>query len=385
MALFESTFKPRAGADERIRPSQDQLAAFLKSTPKEGGKELHVADLAQYSRLLRDMASFEERRSAGTAQPDLGELLYFGALSHSRFATQALLGAVVEYKYHLQALTAPDFTNPMTFIRNAEREMSRLNTKKIPDLLRMKRLKEMVEERKKIIAGLRKRWMPPAAELRAIATYVKDNLLNVEKICEAAVVMLAEIDIERARERRFVEELKAYFKDRLKEALRRGPVTKQELEDAREEADMLSLELSILIREDIDALTALYDAIRDHVKKIGVDLLFLLTELGGKKGSSISASTELYKQIEHTLVALISVYRFELLPRATHTDTEHDAVIRQKRWDMLAYLFEEVRKERRIGQERRALPDRRTFADPAYKGPERRLNQQRRTGKTRRR
>jgi hypothetical protein len=385
MSLYESIFTFRIGPNERIRPSQDQLAAFLKTATKEDSRELHVADLAKYSRLLKDIELFEQRRSSGETQPDLGQLLFYGVLAFSRFAVQPLLTAIVEYKYHLQAMTAPDFTNPMKFIRSAEREMSRLNTKKIADVLRMKRLQEMVEERKKIIAGLRKQWMEPAAELRHITTYVKDNLAGVEKLCEAAVVILAEIDIARTKEHQLVEDLKTYFKDHLKEALHRGKITKQDLENTREDAEMLQLELSILIREDTDALTTLYDAVRDHVKKIGVDIVFLLAELGGKKGSSIAASTDIFKQIEHTLVSLITDYRFELQPRTTHTDTEHDAIIRDKRWEMLNYLFEEVRKERRNEHERRIFPDRRKSADPEYKGPERRSNQTRRTGRSRRR
>jgi len=385
MALHESIFVFRTSPNERIRPTQDQLAAFLKTAVKEDGRGLHVTDLAKYSRLLKDIELFEQRRSSGEPRPDLGEFLFYGVLANSRFAVQSLLSAIVDFKYHFQALTAPDFANPMAFIRSAEKDMTRLSTKKIADVLRMKRLQEMIEERKKIVAGLKKRWMEPAAELRHITMYIKDNLAGVEKLCEAAIVIIAELDIARTREHQLVEDLKTYFKDRLKEALRRGTVTKQDLESAREEAEMLSLELSILIREDVDALTALYEAVRDHVKKIGVDLVFLLAELGGKKGSSITASTDIFKQIEQSLISLISAYRFELQPRTTHTDTEHDAVIRDKRWEMLSYLFEEVRKERRNEHERRLIPDRRKAADPAYKGPERRSDPSRRTGKTRRR
>ena len=385
MTLLDPIFPFRTSTLEENRPTQDQLATFLKTATKENSRDLHVSDLAKYSRLLKDIELFEQRRATRNPLPDLGDLLFYGVMSRSCFASQALLSAIVEFKYHLESLNSPDFTNPVTFIHSAEREKSRLNPKKIADVLRLKRLQEMIEDRKKVIAGLRKRWTAPATELRQIATYVKDNLAAVEKLCEAAVVILAEIDITRQKERQLVGELKTYFKDRLKEARRRGTVTIEDLDTAREEGEMLSLELSILIREDIDALTALYEDLHSHVKKIGIDLAFLLAELNGKKGSSITASTDIFRQIEQTLVALISSYRFDLQPRGTHTDTEHDAIIQDKRWDMLTYLFEEVRKERRAEPERRILTDRRKAADPSYTGPERRSNQERRTGKSRRR
>jgi hypothetical protein len=384
MAPLDPIFPHRTSPQDEIRPSQDQLAAFLKTATKENSEELHVTDLAKYSRLLKDTELFGQRSAAAGQPRDLGGLLFYGIMSRSGFVSQALLSAVVEFKYHLASLNSPDFTNPVAFIRSAEREKSRLNPKKIADVLRLKRLQEMIEDRKKIIAGLKKLWMPPAAELRHIAAYVKDNLAAGEKLCEAAVVILAEIDITRQRERQLVGELKTYFKDRFKEARRHGAVTIEDLDRAREEADTLALELSILIREDIDALMALYEEVRSHIKKIGADLAFLLGELDGKKGSSMVSSTDIFKQIEQTLVALISSYRFAPNPRETNTDTDFDAIIHDKRWTMMTYLLEEVQKERRTGEDRRTLPDRRTSTDPTYTGTERRSDKQRRAGKIRR-
>ena len=385
MALQDPIFPFRISTAGKLRPTQEQLAAFLKTAVKENGRDLQVTDLAKYSRLLKDVEQFEQQRASGKSRPDLGDLLFYGVIAHSRFASQALLSAIVEYKYYLQSLNSPDFTNPMSFILSAEREKSRLNPNKISDVLRLKRLQEMIEDRKKIIAGLKDRWKGPASELRHIASYVKDNLAEMEKLCEAAVVILAEIDIDRTRERQLVEELKTFFKDRLKEARRRGTVTVKDLDAARDEAEMLSLELSILIREDIDALTALYEDLHGHVKKIGVDLVFLLSELDGKKSASVTASTNIFKQLEQTLIALISAYGFGPQERPTHTDTEHDDLIREKRWAMLTYLFDEVKKERRSGRDRRVLPERRKAADQAFPGPERRTNASRRSGKARRR
>ena len=150
------------------------------------------------------------------------------------------------------------------------------------------------------------------------------------------------------------------------------------------ELDMLSTEMSALVREDADALTALYETIHDHIQKSVHDLDALLGEIAGKKGERVQEGTELFKRVEQVLVSLISDYRIEPKLSRIQTDTAHQDIIRKKRKEMLGYLFEQVKKERRSRADRRSGKDRRKRGERGYRGPERRNGKDRRSGESRR-
>ncbi len=384
MTIEKSIFGVRFKSNENLRPTQEELDAFLESTGKEGSGRPYADDLAKYRQLLEGTDAFERRRAQDADQEDLQEQMFYGVLGHSRFVNPALLSAVELYQYHLHALASLEFGHPATFILSAEKEMGRLNRKKIDDVIRMARLQEMVGERKKVLAKLKRRWAEIAAELRSIALYIRDNLVRIEKLCEASVVVLAELEIGRKKEKQLIADIKTGFKERLKVDMRLGRVTKQYLKDAKNDIDMLSTEMSVLAREDADALTGFYEAMHDHARKTAHDLDDLLAKIGTKQGGNVQESGEFFKRVGQVLVSLISGYHIELKLSGTHTDTVHQNIIREKRKEMLGYLLEQVQKERRSRTDRRSAKDRRKLGGQDYRGPERRSGKDRRSGKSRR-
>ncbi len=352
------------------------MAAFLERTNSR-------ARLERYRRLIGDAAAFARGEFRNRDNDGLREHMIYGVLDHARFANAALLSAVVLFQYHVSALDSPDFTHPVSFIKSAETEIGRLNKKKLSDVMRMARLQEMIAERRKILDKLKKQWVEKAAELRRIVLYIRDNLSRIEKLCDTSVVVLAELEIGRQKEKQLIEDVKTYYKVKLKEALHLGKTTKQDIENAKQELDMLTAEISVHAREDADALTRLYEAMHNHIQQVLQKLDPLLAELE-KKGGGIQEHTKCFRRIEQVLVSLLSDYRFDVRLEGIHTDAEHAGIVREKRKEMLDYLFEEVQKERRIQKERRSSQDRRKINDPDYPGPERRTNKERRAGKSRR-
>ncbi len=383
MASDESIFQPRVRTSAGLKPSQETLNAFLKGTGKAGGG-LHIKDLTAYHGLLTENEAFQ-KRSHDEQQRDLAELIFFNVIDHSRFTNSTLLSEVVLYKYHLHTLNALDFKHPAAFIKSAEHEMSRLNAKKINDVLRMSRLQEMIAERKKILAALKVQWTELTAELRQIALYVRDNLVKIEKRCDAALVILSDPEACRTKELELIEDIKAHFKEYIKDALHRGQITKQDLEQAKKEAEELLAEMSKLVKDDTGAMTKLYGAVRDHVKKAATEIAVLLIDLESKKGKGVEENRTLYAQIEQVLVSLITDFQFDRGVTPVRTKDAHREIATAKRKELVECLLEQVQTERRGRVDRRAGRDRRKSNDPDYKGPERRKNEDRRAGRSRRR
>lgn len=386
MTIDKSIFGIQFHPDENILPTQKELDAFFESARTEDGQELRISDLAKYRQLLKETDAFARHQAPDARQDDLQQQMFYSVLGHSQFVNHALLSAVELYQYHLHALMSLDFDHPTTFIVSAEKEIGRLSRKKIEDVMRMARLREMIGERKKVLATLKRPWAELTAELRRIALYIKDNLVRIEKLCETSIVILAEVEIGRKKEKQLVKDVQTYFKEQFREALYRGRVSsKQDLENAKKELDLLSTEMSVLIREDTDALMALYEAIHGHTKKAAQDIDALLVEIESKKNGSVREKRGLFKRIKQVLVSLISDYRFELKLSRTHTDTAHQGIIGEKRKEMLGYLFEQAQKERRSRTDRRSAKDQRKHEESNYRGPERRSGKDRRAGKSRRR
>ncbi len=303
--------------------------------------------------------------------------MLYGALGHAHLTDTALLSAVVLYHYHLHALAMLDFKGPASFIGTAEKEMGRLNKKKIGDVMRMARLQEMIAERKKILDGLKKQCTEIAAELRRIAQYVRDNLVRIEKLCTASVVILAEVDIGKHREKQLIEDVKAYYRAKFKEGLRGGKATVRVLENAKKELDWLAEETTVLLRDDAEALTRLYETLHDHMKDALIKLDALLSGFESKKSGNLQEIMELLKGGGQTLIAFLSGCRIEPPRTQVPVDSAHRNIIREKRREMLDYLLEALRKERRVRKERRSFQDRRKNTNPNYAGPERRKKERR--------
>ncbi len=379
-SIFGQNFKSR----DSLRPGQEEITVFLERTHRDGSREVHARDLEQFRKLVKETEAFEQRGMRGQNEADLHELMRYGVLGHAQFASSALLGTMELYKYHLHALGALDFKTPASFIASAENELGRLSKKRLNDVMRMARLQEMIAERKKIVETLKRQWVELAAELRRIALYIRDNLSRIGKLCETSIVVLAETGIGQQKEKQLIEDIKNLYKVKFKEALHRGNTSRQDLENAKEELDLLTTEMSIHSREDADVLTRSYETLLEQVKRTVQELDTVLAQIEQNKSGSVLESTELFKRIERVLVSLISDCRIDPKPSGIHTDTPHAGILRNKRKEMLNYLFEQVRKERRVQKDRRSLPERRKVNKPDYGGPERRRNKERRTAGSRR-
>lgn len=345
---------------------------------------MHGDDLTMYRDLLKDVQMFELHQQQGALPQDFREKMFYGVLSHSQFVNAALKSAVEEYKYLLNALITVDFKKPMAFIRSAEEDMSRLNEKNEDHAVRLARLRGMVAERKKTLEALRNRWAALTEELSNIALYISDNLVKIKKLCEAAIVVLVDFQIERKKENQLIEDVKTHFKDHLKDSLHRGPITKEYLETVKKDVAALSKEIPVLLREDVYALTRLFEAIHDHTKRIAQEIDTLMAQIKSKKNSSYEDGRELFSQVGQVLVSLISDYRFELKTAEIRTETAHRNILLEKRKEALYHLLELVQKERRTHRNRRMGEDRRKSRDATYKGPERRSGKDRRSGRDRR-
>jgi hypothetical protein len=384
MTINKPIFDSRTDTDEKIQPTSEELEAFLANAGKEGGEEQPLDGLSVYRQLLKDADDFEQRLALDEASPDIRQRILFGVLDHTQVLNPVLQSEVELYAYHLHRIESLDFKSPSVFIKSAEHEMSRLNTKKINDVMRMKRLQEMIAERKKVLVVLKKQWLEIIPELRRIALYVRENLSRIEKLCEASIVILAEAGIGRTKEKQLIEDIHNYFRDLLKRALQQGKITRENLEKARDGIETITMELSSFISEDGDALTKLYETIYNNIKTVSQDIASVLADIESKKSGTIHENIKLFKRLEQVLMSLLSGCRLEVKLATTDQSTPHDSLLNAKRIEMIAYLFEQVKKERRIRSDRRVQTDRRKANDPNYRGPERRRGGDRRSGKGRR-
>lgn len=384
MIINQRIFGARTDSDEKIQPTSEELEVFLASAGTENGRESRTNGLAAYRRLLKEVDDFEQRRVSKDGGPDVRQRILFGVLDHTQIVNSVLLKEVELYTYHLHRMESLDFKTPAAFIKSAEHEISRLNPKRINDVMRMKRLQEMIGERKKILAMLKKQWLGFVPELRSIALYVRNNLIRVERLCEASVVILAEAGIGRTKEKQLIEDVNNYFKELMKKALHQGKITRENIDKIRSSVELLTTELSSLINEDGDALSTLYETIRDHVKISSQDIASVLADLESKKNGTVLDNLRLFRQLEDIFVTLLSSCHLEIKPTGIEQGSPHDTILNAKRAEMLDYLFGQVKKERRSPLDRRTRRDRRKANDPNYQGPERRSGRDRRSLKNRR-
>lgn len=384
MPIDKTIFGLSFRSNDVLQPTQEELRAFLESPKKEGRRELHGDDLAKYRELLNGVHAFERRQPHIAVHQDFREKMFYGVLGHSHFVKLALKSAVEQYKYHVYALRTLDFNKPTTFIKSAEEEMGRLNPKRKEDELKLARLQGMVEERKKTLKIYRKRWAALTEELTRIAVYVRDNLVKIETLCEASIGVLADLQRNQKKERQITEDIKTHFKEHLKDRLRQGPITKQYLETVKHDVSVLSQEISSLLREEVSALTKLYETVRDHAKKIAGEVDALTAKIEIKKDRKFEDDRELFTEIEQVLVSLISDYHFELKKIDVRTETTHENFFLEKEKEMIDLLLELLQEERRSWNDRRSAGARRIVHDPNYEGHERRSGKDRRAAKNRR-
>ena len=339
MTTDKTIFGLRFRSNERLQPSLEELRSFLESPKKEEKGKLHGDDLAAYRDLLNAVEAFEHSHQA-----DVRDRMLYGVLGHSHLVKPALKLAVEQYKFHINTLSQLDLKKPSAFIKSAEEEIARLNPKKKDEVARKERLLVLVEERKQDLNALKKRWLALAEELGHIVAYVRENLAKIEKLSEESIVILVSDQIGKKKEADLIEDIKTQFKDRLRESLHQGTITKEQLEATKEEVASLLKRTADLMRSDGYTLAQLYEAIHEYSKKMSRALANVMAEVERKKHASYDEDLELFRQAEQLLIALTHDCRFDVQASDIGTETAHEAILIEKRREMLDHLFDLLRR-----------------------------------------
>ncbi len=339
MTTDKTIFGLRFRSNERLQPSLEELRNFLDSPKKEDKGNLHGDDLAAYRDLLKAVESFEHGHQAG-----FRDRMLYGVLGHSHLVKPALKLAVEQYKFHLHTLSELDLKKPTAFIKSAEEEIARLNPKKKDEAARKERLLVLVDERKRALNALKKRWLALAEELGHIIAYIRENLAKIEKLSEESIVILVSDQIGKKKEADLIEDIKTQFKERLRESLHQGTITKEQLAAAKEEVAGLSKRTADLLRSDGYTLAQLYEAIHEYSKKVSRALENAMGAIEQKKHAHYDEDLELYTQAEKILVSLIHNCHFDIEASDIDTETEHEKILLEKRGEMLDHLFDLLRK-----------------------------------------
>ena len=339
MTTGKTIFGLRFKSNHELLPSQAELDDFLSSPKQDGGPGLHRDDLAQYRQLLSDVREFDHhRRQSGGDQENFGKKIFYSVLAHSHFARPELLSAVEQYKYQLHALAALDFKKPTAFITSAEQEMTRLNPKRKEDAARLQRFQDMVDARKQVLDALTRRWSALVKEMGHLVQYLRENLGHIEKLCEASIVILVSEQIDRKKQSVLIEDIKTHIKERLRESLHQGTITKEQLDAAKEEASVLSKRTADLLRSDVYALSVLYESIHGHIKKIAYELDTLVAQISATR-TDLEQDKMLFDKIGLVLLSLITDYRLKLQSTEIRPETERDIILLEKRNEMFDHLF----------------------------------------------
>jgi len=342
MTTDKTIFGLRFFSNERLQPSLEELRRFLDSPKKEDKGMLHSDDLAAYRDLIKAVESFEQGRLEG-----FRERMLYGVLGHSHLVKPALKLAVEQYKFHVHTLSELDLKKPFAFIKSAEDEIARLNSKKKDEAARKERLLGMVEERKRDLNALKKHWFALAEELGHIIAYIRDNLAKIEQLSEESIVILVSDQIGKKKETDLIEDIKTQFKERLRESLHQGTITKEQLAAAKEEVASLSKRTTDLLRSDGYTLAHLYEAIHEYSKKISRELAIVLGAIERLKHTRYDEDLELYLQAEKILVSLTHDCHFEIQASDIGTDTKHEEILIKNRREMLDHFFDLLRKGHR--------------------------------------
>jgi hypothetical protein len=345
MTTGETIFGLRFKSNPEFLPSRAELDDFLSSPKQAGGPGLHRDDLAQYRQLLTDVREFDLRRQSGGDQANFEKKILFSVLSHSHFVRPELLSAVEQYKYQLHTLAALDFTKPTAFIKSAEQEIAKLNPKRKEDAARLQRFQGMVDARKQVLDALTRRWSALVTELGHLVQYLRENLGHIEKLCEASIVFLVSEQIDRKKQIVLIEDIKTHIKERLRESLRQGTITKDQLDAAKEEAAVLSKRTADLLRSDVYALSVLYEAIHGHIRNIALELDTLVAQISATR-TDLEKDKMLFDKIGQVLLSLITDYRLKLQSAEIPLETEPDIILFEKRKEMFDHLFDLLQNRR---------------------------------------
>lgn len=335
-----SIFSLRFGSNVKIEPSQEELKQFLESK-KAGTREPHSADLLRYWDILAGVAGYKTTGGSGTFR----EKIFYTVMDHSHFAKPALKSAVEQYKYHVNTLSNIDFKKPLAFIKSAEEEIARLNPRKKEDVARIERMRAMIEERRQTLDGQKKKWIELAEELSHIVSYLIDNLSQIEKLCEKSILILVNEQVERKKETGLIEDIKARFKQHLKDALHQGTIKKEDLDAAKEEVAALSKRTAEITLSDIYSMTQLYETIHDLAAAAVNELKKIAGSIEEKRHSGFEDDIAFYSRAEKVLVDLLTKCVFEVKTPEIEVVTQHDELLKEARKEMFGHLAERLQKE----------------------------------------
>ncbi len=384
MTTGTTIFGLRFGSNADLNPTQEELERFLEQAKQAGSPEREGDDLAMYGTMLKALNT-HERREPDASPEGFREKMFYGVLSHSRFFNPGLKLAVEQYKYHRHAHALLDFRKPSAFVKSAEEEMARLSPKKKDEAARLDRLRALTEERKRALDSMEKRRAALTNELRLVIFYIKDNLRELARLCEGAIVMLVDLQVSEREEKRLVEDIKEQFKEQLRDALHAGQVSREDLATVKRDVEALSKEVAGLLRDDIYAMTGLFEGIHDHVQKTVAAIDGSLARAEGEEGAGLDGERRFFAEVDEELTTLVKNYHFELKTTVPKSETGHGHILVEKRREILGRLFEVLKKERRTLLDRRTGEERRETDASFVSDIEQRSGIDRRTGRDRRR
>jgi hypothetical protein len=349
MTKYTTIFGLRFVVNDDLHPTRGELQSFLDGPKDDGSGKPRSDDFAPFNDLLAAVEGYERGQHQGTTVRGFQDKMLYGALSHSHFMSSTLKSAVEQYLYHLHALSSIELKKPAAFVRSAEEEISRLNPKRKDEAARRDRLQGMVDERKETLDALKKHWLALAEELSSIIVYVRDNLARVDRLCDLSGTVLLNEQNSGKKEHELIEDIKTFYKERLREFLRHGSITKEQMEAAKEEVAVLSKRLSGIVREDVQSLITVYEAVRTHIQKIYPDLDGAAKAIAKKGHANLDDDVQLYAQASGHLLSLISNLHVELKPIDISTSTEQDLLLFEKRREMLSYLLDLLQRDLQSG------------------------------------
>jgi hypothetical protein len=266
-AMDASIFGLRFKSNAELQPDPADLAAFLRSPRTPGAKEARQDDLATFVHYVDLVEQSETDPYSDQGRKDFGEFILLSVLSQTRFFRRTLRIAIEEYLYHHHQLLALDFSKPEKFVRSAEEEVNRLNSKKKDDQQKIARLQVLIEQRNKDLETLTKQRRLLTGELCHIAAYVHDNIMKIQQLCESAIARLSKLHVGGKKTEQLIEDLKAQFKDKVRECRQMETVTPEYLESMKVEVAQISQRLTQLVLGDIYTVTGVYEGFYEHEKK----------------------------------------------------------------------------------------------------------------------
>ncbi len=386
MTEESNIFGLRFGSNPDLAPRKEDVEQFLLRPKRKGPLAAHEEDLAKFRRLVQLVADYDRDLQQDTPRTlSLRDRMFYSVLSYSSLFSPQLIYTVELYKYYLDEFLGMDLRKHQSFITAARQEIADLNPRKKHEAEKLAKLEHLATNRENFIKTLMQKRDVLPRELEDIITYIRDNIARISDRCEKAIVILAQLAVDGSEERRLIRDVKNQVEQTLKEDGELRRITKADLDVAQKDLTLLTKEITALLREDVYALSTLYEAIQEHTKTIAEQLSHLLSEANQARPRGLDAERDLFSRGEQVLVALLSDLRLSFKLVKPVSRTGYGQLLELKREEMLASFQEHARKERRTRKERRSGKERRKIIALEFEGPEQRRGKERRTGRGRRR